>query len=121
MTKTDRPLDWNSLDLIYLGAACSWAWVRSWRWRAAHLAAIVYVALESLLGIACPLTIWEDALRGRQPGTGWIERWAISRPSPDTQARDLAIGERDAFAAWSVEDRSENQLLMCDFYGCTRS
>ena len=64
------------LPLIYLSATCRWAWAPSWRWRAAHLAAIVFVALESLLGIACPLTVWEDALRGHQPGTGWIERWA---------------------------------------------
>jgi polyferredoxin len=27
------------------------------------------------LGIACPLTIWEDRLRGRQIATGFIERW----------------------------------------------
>jgi Protein of Unknown function (DUF2784) len=23
----------------------------------------------------CPLTLWEDALRGQQSGAGWIERW----------------------------------------------
>ena len=63
------------LPLIYIGAACRWAWVRRWRWRATHLAAIVFVAAEALLGIACPLTVWEDALRGHRPGTGMIERW----------------------------------------------
>lgn len=63
------------LPLIYIGAAYHWAWVRGWRWRAAHLAAIVFVAAESLLGIACPLTVWEDALRAHRPGTGMIERW----------------------------------------------
>ena len=63
------------LPLIYVGAARHWAWVRGRWWRAAHLAAIVFVAIETLLGIACPLTVWEDALRGYETGTGFVERW----------------------------------------------
>ena len=63
------------LPLIYLGAALRWAWVRDWRWRALHLAAIGFVAAESLAGIVCPLTLWEDVLRGRQSSAGFIERW----------------------------------------------
>jgi hypothetical protein len=63
------------VPLIYLGASRGWAWVRSWRWRLVHLGAIVIIAAESLLGIACPLTIWEDRLRGQEIATGFIERW----------------------------------------------
>jgi len=63
------------LPLIYLGVALNWAWVRSRAWRALHLGAILFVAAESLLGITCPLTAWEDALRGRQHAGGFIERW----------------------------------------------
>ena len=63
------------LPLIYIGAACRWAWVHEWRWRALHLAAIMFVAVESLLGIACPLTVWEDALRGHRSSVGLIELW----------------------------------------------
>ena len=66
------------LPLIYLGAALRWAWVRDWRWRALHLAAIGFVAAESLAGLVCPLTLWEDALRGRQSSEGFIERWVDS-------------------------------------------
>ena len=62
------------LPLIYLGAARDWKWVRFWRWRALHLAAIIFVAAESLLGIACPLTVWEDALSGHPTGAGFIKR-----------------------------------------------
>jgi hypothetical protein len=47
--------------------------------------------------------------------------WFVSRPSSDAQARRLAAGELDSFAAWDVEARSVNQLLMCDFQGRTRS
>ncbi len=50
-----------------------------------------------------------------------ILRWAIAKSSTDGQARELAMDQRRDFAAWTVEDRSENQLLMCDLYGRTRS
>ncbi len=51
----------------------------------------------------------------------FILKWAVSKPSSDSQAVLLANGETDSFAAWSVEDRCENQLLLCDFTGRTRS
>jgi hypothetical protein len=47
--------------------------------------------------------------------------WFVSRPSTDAQARELALGARSTFAAWDVEDRALNQLLMCDMAGRTRS
>ena len=50
-----------------------------------------------------------------------ILKIAVSRPSTDAQAKQLAAGSIDAFAAWHVEARSENQLLMSDFHGHTRS
>jgi hypothetical protein len=63
------------LPLIWIGAALRWSWVRI-RWlRALHLGAIGFVALESLAGIACPLTVWEAALRHRQPPQGLIQQW----------------------------------------------
>ena len=46
---------------------------------------------------------------------------AVSHPSTDTEARQLARGERNSFAAWSVEQRSPEQLLLRDFAGRTRS
>jgi len=45
----------------------------------------------------------------------------FSRPSNDLQAKQLARGEITNFAAWSVEGRTSNQLLLCDFLGRTRS
>lgn len=43
------------------------------------------------------------------------------RPSSDIQANRVAEGVGSTFAAWSVEDRAEDQLLMCDVTGRTRS
>ncbi len=43
------------------------------------------------------------------------------RPSTDIQANQVAVGSGSTFAAWSVEDRSEDQLLLCDVTARTRS
>jgi hypothetical protein len=45
----------------------------------------------------------------------------VSRPSTDLQAKRLASGEVETFAVWGVEGKAENQLLLCDFLGRTRS
>lgn len=50
-----------------------------------------------------------------------ILRLLASRPSTDAQASQLANGTLDSFAAWSVESRAPNQLLLTDFSGRTRS
>jgi hypothetical protein len=50
-----------------------------------------------------------------------ILKLLVRKPSTDAQVKELAEGTRDTFAAWTVEDRSENQILMCDFAGSTRS
>lgn len=52
-----------------------------------------------------------------------VERFLLgafaSRPSTDMQARQLARGERYAFAAWRVEARAANEVLLSA--GRTRS
>lgn len=47
--------------------------------------------------------------------------WFARRPSTDADARAVAQGTRDAFSAWTVEARSADQLLMCDWAQRTRS
>jgi hypothetical protein len=49
---------------ILLGAACRWGWVRNPTFRFLHLLAIAVVALEAVGNIDCPLTLWENHLRG---------------------------------------------------------
>jgi hypothetical protein len=60
--------------LIVLGSR-RWSWVRNRTFRILHLAAIAFVTAEALLGITCPLTLWEDALRGTGAGRSFIGRW----------------------------------------------
>jgi len=55
------------LLLICIGWPLRWSWVRNRWFRLAHLAAIAVVALQSWLGLICPLTTLEMHLR-RQAG-----------------------------------------------------
>jgi hypothetical protein len=59
------------LAAILLGVLCRWRWVRNVWFRAIHLTAIGIVVGESLLGIACPLTVWERQLREMAGQTGY--------------------------------------------------
>jgi uncharacterized protein DUF2784 len=64
----------GGLAAVVVGAR-RWSWVKNRAFRFAHLGAIALVAAESLLGIACPLTVWENALRGGSPARSFVGRW----------------------------------------------
>ncbi len=67
------------LALVVAGNLRHWRWVDHLGFRLAHLVAIVVVAAESWLGIACPLTTLELWLRARAGastyGGGFVEHW----------------------------------------------
>jgi len=63
------------LVLVWIGAIARWNWIRNPWFRYLHLAAIVFVAAEALLGAACPLTVWEDLLRGGARPETFVGRW----------------------------------------------
>jgi hypothetical protein len=65
----------GGLAAIWVGAAAGWRWVRNFWFRCAHLVAILFVAAEASLGMVCPLTEWEDVLRGTRIETSFIARW----------------------------------------------
>jgi len=49
--------------LTLAGALLRWRWVRNPVFRLAHLACVLFVAVEAVLGVVCPLTRWEHDLR----------------------------------------------------------
>jgi hypothetical protein len=51
------------VPLIVIGSVRKWRWVRHRAFRLTHLVMILFVALESLFGYMCPLTLWENSLR----------------------------------------------------------
>jgi len=88
----------GGLVLVWIGAAAGWRWVRNPWFRYLHLAAIVVVALEALAGYACPLTIWEDLLRGGLRPESFVGRWvyaALYYRAPEWLFAAL-------YAAWAV-------------------
>jgi polyferredoxin len=93
----------GGLVVVWLGAALSWFGV-GWRWvrnpwfRYLHLAAILFVAGEALIGMACPLTVWEDALRGGARADSFVGRWV--RQLLFYQAPEWIFTA--AYAAWAA-------------------
>ncbi len=65
----------GGLVLVWVGARAGWSWVRSPTFRYLHLAAIAVVAAEAVAGYACPLTLWEDLLRGGVRPDSFVGRW----------------------------------------------
>lgn len=53
------------------------------------------------------------------------ERWLIGtllgKRADNGDVARLAAGETERFSAWNVEARRQDQILMCDFQGKTRS
>ena len=70
------------LLLIVLGKPLGWRWVRSPYFRSLHLMAIAVVAAQAWLGVVCPLTTLEMALRERGGGAtyegAFIAHWLES-------------------------------------------
>ncbi len=60
-----------SVPLIAIGGIRGWQWVTRPFYRFTHLAMIVFVASESLIGMNCPLTVWENQLRARAHQQGY--------------------------------------------------
>lgn len=66
----------GGLLAIWVGYALRWQWVRNRWFRVLHFAAIAIVAVEAVIGVMCPLTILEDALRpGEEAGGSFLQRW----------------------------------------------
>ena len=65
----------GGLILTWIGGLLAWAWVRNPWFRYVHLGAIAFVALEAVIGVACPLTVWEDLLRGGTRVESFVGRW----------------------------------------------
>ncbi len=49
--------------LIWIGYFRNWKFVRNFYFRLAHLLAMGFVAVQTIMGEDCPLTIWENQLR----------------------------------------------------------
>jgi Protein of Unknown function (DUF2784) len=71
-----------SLVAVYVGYFLHWTWVRNRLFRVAHILAVGIVVVQSWIGVICPLTTWEMALRneaGAQAYSGsFVQYWLQS-------------------------------------------
>ena len=76
-------------------------------------------------GIAWPVSHAEYVEAFYSTRVFGIERrllaWFVAKPSTKAQIQQLASGRLEQFAAWNVESRSLDQLLLSDYQGRTRS
>lgn len=79
---------------ILMGIALRWQWVRNFWFRAVHFLMIAVVAAESLGGVLCPLTEWEDRLRElageAHAPSSFVGRWMDSLLFVDARPSVLA-------------------------------
>ncbi|EHJ91501.1 hypothetical protein KUC_3051 [Vreelandella boliviensis LC1] len=70
------------LFAVYTGYFLNWQWVRNRVFRIVHLCAIGYVVIQVWLGVVCPLTVWEMALRAEAGAAtysgSFIQHWLHS-------------------------------------------
>ena len=60
---------------IWIGAWRDWTGIRSPLFRYVHIGAMLFVAAETVMGLVCPLTLWEQELRGEYSDTGFVADW----------------------------------------------
>ena len=60
---------------VIIGCMVHKSWARSVVFRLIHLGAILIVAIQEMLGLSCPLTIWEYQLR---EAAGQTAQWDLS-------------------------------------------
>lgn len=65
----------GSVPVIWIGAVLNWTFVSNPWFRYLHLAAILFVVAESLLGIPCPLTVLEFELRSIDTQGSFMQLW----------------------------------------------
>ncbi len=66
----------GGLCAVWIGIAVDRRFARHRAFRLVHLCAVWFVAIETLLGFACPLTILEDSLRSNNLAEGgFLQRW----------------------------------------------
>jgi hypothetical protein len=65
----------GGLVAVWIGAAADWRWIANPWFRYPSPGRDRVRGGEALIGMACPLTVWEDALRGGARVDSFVGRW----------------------------------------------
>ena len=83
------------LGAIILGYFFRWGWTRNFWFRLIHLIMIAVVVIQSLCGVYCPLTVWEEQLRAAGGQTlesgGFVARWLSRLLFVDMSLAELTV------------------------------
>ena len=66
------------LLIMPIGYLFSLNWTRHRRMRSIHIVLMGLITLETLLGITCPLTYFENAMRGGDYNQSFVSYWIMS-------------------------------------------
>ena len=61
--------------LIPIGYNLDWLWIKNKKLRLLHLGMMIFITFETLLGMACPLTILENNLRDINENQLFVSKW----------------------------------------------
>ena len=118
------------LVAILIGSAAQWRWVRNFCFRAAHLAMILLVCAEALIGTSCPFTRLENALRLSAGETGyardfiayWLDRLIFYNAPPWVfTSVYLTFGMVVLLTLWFIPVRRPAFLIQMRRYCCFSS
>jgi hypothetical protein len=79
-----------SVAAICLGAVLNWRWTKNVTFRTTHFAVITFIMARIILGAPCPLSVWEDNIRGHKP-TGAVAKLAFRGADQNTFQIGCAI------------------------------
>jgi hypothetical protein len=97
----------GGLVAVWIGAGLGWGWVRNPWFRFLHLGAIAFVAAGALLGMVCPLTVWEDMLRGGARADSFVGRWVRDLLYYDAPEWVFTV----AYVAWAAATLTTLKLI----------
>ena len=61
--------------LVPVGYKFGWGWIKNRKLRILHFGMMVFVTIETILGVTCPLTLIENNLRGINQPKSFIAYW----------------------------------------------
>ena len=61
--------------LIPIGYNLDWLWIKNKKLRLLHLGMMIFITFETVLGMACPLTILENNLRDINENQLFVSKW----------------------------------------------
>jgi len=84
--------------MIAIGKIKGWSWTENFKFRATHLSILLFIAIRLSIGAPCPLSVWEDSLRGKNNNSSLAHALAFR----GVEAGHFRMGVQTLFAATAL-------------------